>query len=273
MFPYHPADSVYMAGRDYYLDVSLDPAAGHFIGGSPHAVNSIYKLVSFLNPTSNQLYASNVGDVYESGDFRISAYDTYYYLDTIITKTVLPHSIIYTYSGLQGGYDINFVYHPVSYYDGTFTTNDSTYLFNSQMPEEMLPVYSSNSCNYYFPDDSSWCSQSPLYKSGWIFGEDGRVFTNKVSFGQTDYIDETGDPYYEDRKLIYTYKSGISCGTYDTLVLPSSTPILTIQNSLTISPNPATTSLTIQSTNEPITQLTITNLLGQTLYCHPMFVM
>ena len=35
---------------------------------------------------------------------------------------------------------------------------------------------------------------------------------------------------------------------------------------LTIFPNPATTQLTIQSTNNPITQISITNLLGQTVY-------
>ena len=37
-------------------------------------------------------------------------------------------------------------------------------------------------------------------------------------------------------------------------------------NHLTIFPNPTTTSLTIQSTNQPITSITITNLLGQTVY-------
>ena len=37
-------------------------------------------------------------------------------------------------------------------------------------------------------------------------------------------------------------------------------------STLSIFPNPATTELTIQSTNEPIKQITITNLLGQTVY-------
>ena len=40
-------------------------------------------------------------------------------------------------------------------------------------------------------------------------------------------------------------------------------------NSLTIFPNPATTSLTIQSPTQPITQITITNLFGQTVYNQP----
>ena len=41
-----------------------------------------------------------------------------------------------------------------------------------------------------------------------------------------------------------------------------------VQNNiqLTLFPNPATTQLTIQSTNQPITSITITNLLGQTVY-------
>lgn len=41
---------------------------------------------------------------------------------------------------------------------------------------------------------------------------------------------------------------------------------IAITNNFTIFPNPATTQLTIQSTAQPITQITITNLLGQTVY-------
>jgi trimeric autotransporter adhesin len=37
---------------------------------------------------------------------------------------------------------------------------------------------------------------------------------------------------------------------------------------ITVNPNPATTQLTIQATNQTINQLTITNLLGQTVYTH-----
>jgi len=37
-------------------------------------------------------------------------------------------------------------------------------------------------------------------------------------------------------------------------------------NDITVYPNPATTQLTVQSTNQPISKITITNLLGQTLY-------
>ena len=47
----------------------------------------------------------------------------------------------------------------------------------------------------------------------------------------------------------------------------TSTPSITKQTSdIFLYPNPATTSLTIQSTTTLITQITITNLLGQTLY-------
>jgi hypothetical protein len=88
----------------------------------------------------------------------------------------------------------------------------------------------------------------------------GLVYYNRTQEDAAFYVDQ--------RSLIYYNRAGSTCGTYDTLVLPSFTQTLTTQNSLTISPNPATTSLTVQSTNEPITQLTITNLLGQTLYCH-----
>jgi len=51
-------------------------------------------------------------------------------------------------------------------------------------------------------------------------------------------------------------------------VSPCYTSVAQINNTnqIDIFPNPATTSLTIQSSHEPITQIAITNLLGQTLY-------
>ena len=48
----------------------------------------------------------------------------------------------------------------------------------------------------------------------------------------------------------------------------TSVPIINLQSSIELYPSQATTSLTIKSVNEPINKITITNLLGQTVYSH-----
>ena len=278
MFPYHPADSVYISGRDFYLDVSLDSATdNYYFWAIPGVVNSIYKPVTFLNPNYNQLYASNIGDVYEIYYYGSYSSPMSIYLDTIITKTILSHGITYSYRGLQSNLIIGSgpPYYLVSDYAGSYTTNDSTYLVDtSNMPEEMFPSAWGTGCNYYFPNDSSYCTVSPLYISGWVFPElpgNGFINTYKIGFGymgngNIHSMQVTDNPSYWDDTLIYTYKNGISCGSYDTLLLPSYIPILPSQTLFTIFPNPATTSITIQSTTQPINQIIITNLLGQTIY-------
>ena len=68
---------------------------------------------------------------------------------------------------------------------------------------------------------------------------------------------------------IITYSVGTGYFTKTVTVNPCITGISTITGSngpITISPNPATTQLSIQSTNAPINQITITNILGQTVY-------
>ena len=271
-FPYHPAGAVYMQGLDFYLDASL--WVNYYSGGyPPGAGNSIYKLVTFIDPTSNQLFETNIGAVFEDDHYDYTFSPDYYYLDTIIAKTILPHSITYTYSGLQGSSSGSY---PVieSYYGGSFTTNDSTYLFDTaQMPEEGYPEFElqdgygvgyahyGTSCNYYMPYDSSFCIKSPAYASGWIFAEEGSPSCYKIGLGQTNYIYETDNPSYLQFELGYVDP----CGSYYPLP-PLSTPSLSATNTITIFPNPATSSLTIQSTNQPIANVCITNLLGQAVY-------
>jgi len=272
-FPYHPAGAAYSSDLDFYLDASLSEQY-YFTSGTPGAGNSIYRLVTFINPTSNQLFESNIGAVFEDDHYELPySPPVYYYLDTIIAKTILPHSITYTYSGLQGSSPGSYPSNE-SYLGGSFTTNDSTYLFDTtQMPEEGYPEPGINdgyavghanfgtSCNYYMPYDSSFCIKSPAYTSGWIDGEDGITYGFKIGCGQTNYIYETDDPIYMQDELGYV----APCGSYYPLP-PLSTPSITVTNTLTIFPNPATTSLTIQSSVEPINAVSISNIFGQTVY-------
>jgi Secretion system C-terminal sorting domain len=69
----------------------------------------------------------------------------------------------------------------------------------------------------------------------------------------------------EEYMFIARYNTGVNykeCGSLS--VRSQSVPNETIK----IYPNPTTTSLTIQSTNQPINQISITNLPGQTIYTH-----
>ena len=79
-------------------------------------------------------------------------------------------------------------------------------------------------------------------------------------------------PYWED-SVIITYTVSLGCSASYKVYIWRCEGISTITNNNTIAifPNPATTQLTIQSTNDPIKQIVITNLIGQTLETHEIF--
>jgi len=81
-------------------------------------------------------------------------------------------------------------------------------------------------------------------------------------------IRNTAYIYFDSNPAVVT---NTTLNTIDTAVIINlGTAPIVKNNTITIYPNPATTQLTIQSSNQPITQITITNLLGQTVYadCH-----
>ena len=65
---------------------------------------------------------------------------------------------------------------------------------------------------------------------------------------------------YDD--VIYANINGVGCGTLRTTGVNN---VKSQPNQISVYPNPATTALTIQSTNK-INQIIITNLIGQTVY-------
>ena len=262
-FPYHSEAVVYgTADADFYLDQSLLTPPGYF-STSPGVNNSIYKLATFINPTISQLDDWNIGDVFENAnndtEFTTPA-PMQYILDTIIGKTVLPHSTIYKYSGLLANFTSASSYVD-EYYGGNDTLSDTTYLFDtSKMPEET----GTNIYSYYYPNDSSYCFKSPAYVSGFALYLDGVIIMYKIGFGQTyNHFEEEG-PLIVNTQLIFSNKSNNPCGSYYPLP-PLSTPSLNATNTLTIFPNPTTESLNIQSTNQLINKIQVTNLFGQTV--------
>jgi hypothetical protein len=258
-FPFHKPDSSYILFEDYYLDHSL-VTPNFYVSRLPDANNLTFKIIAFVNPTSNQLSEANIDDVFEiAHNYSIIGYTypTTFKIDTIISKSISPPYTYYSYSGING----------TSPYSGSYTTSDSYIYDTTKMPEER----GSNFPNYYFPEDSSYCTISPAYETGWIYYEDGMFTVNKIGFGQTEILRQSGDPSYWDDRLIFSYKSGSPCGHYVSPFPPPVDSSVSVpkpnryKNFYELYPNPSRTELTITSSGK-ITNISLSNILGQILY-------
>ena len=289
-FPYHLPNAIYTNGFDYFLDNCVGYPAS---SSAPNQNNSIFNLVSFINPTIQQLYQWNIGDVYEyascNGFDGCSPVD-YYYLDTITNESIGTDYTEYFYRGLASGlnnlpYSGGYYYYISSASTGSNTHYNSYLLDTFKMPEEynyIMPnggyIYGTNrSCFfYYYPNDSSYCLVSPKYEfiNNQIIGNQyyapfegpNTTITNKIGLGLLEYYSlsfESG-MLITEQLLLYYNRSGQYCGDYHPIALGLQS--VTKENSIAIFPNPTTTQLTIQSNND-INQVTIANLLGQTVYC------
>jgi len=289
-FPYHLANSGYYQGLDYYLDLAVNKPP-YPLGLNvpidydlwPSATNSIYTLCSFKSPSTIQLYQWNIGDVYEYANcFYYNSYLSgcgcgpvgEFDMDTIKSVNAIADTVNYGYSGWAA--DIIapeyffYSYSPVA----SVVTIDSILLIDTTlMPEE----YGQNSNYYYSPNDTSYCITGPFYGivnsvelSGAVYYppfEAGPVVVGyKAPLGLLYGFGCSSDtrPIVNSRQLIYYDRAAGGCGAPPNI--PTSVPIVGYNNSIEIFPNPATTSLTIQSSNEPITQVSISNIFGQTVY-------
>ena len=277
-FPYHKPDSAYRPGLDLYLDKSstTPPDAYHFIGYSPSLNVSIFNLIPFINPTNQQLYDFNTGDIYEYQVCMVwdapSCNTTHFESDTITEKILLSNSTKYHFTGLTSTPNPFSNYYPDSGAK-SITTNNLFLVDTLLMPEE----YKENNICYYLSNDTSFCRTGPYYDivPSYINGIhapfyfEGAVTEEayKLGLGQVKYFFDAASNYWFTIKtsdLVYYKRDINSCGVY----YPVSSGIKELrQNEFQIFPNPATTSLTITATNK-ITTITITNLLGQTVYTH-----
>ncbi len=282
-FPYHAPDTPFQQGLDYYLDA--------IVNYWPKKSNSIFSLTDFIDPSIIQLNDRSPGDIFEysvyepalclpCGSAPVESSNPYqYYLDSFATKTFFADSVSYTCSGWNASQH----YNPLAYYYSTphntydiIPVNSSLTFYNTAlidttlMPEE----YKEITFRYYFPEDTSYCIKSPLYElfqseivgNQWedlFFESSGLQKTFKTGFGEVnDYLYDVGNDIVYQTTLIYVEKSGQSCGTY---VAPTPSGVPNTQVPVIhydIYPNPATTSLTISSSNR-INNVTITDLLGQ----------
>ncbi len=274
-FPYHKPDSTFRSGLDFFLDRSscnysmVNSAAGV----APNLAISLFKLVELINPNDIVLHNWNVGDVVQSlSEFGIYWCDGVFNLsDTVSDKTTTAHSVTYTFTGTSFSCPSNsraFETYPCSlivktgastFYDSSYSLYDSTI-----MPEEHIGY--ENYYLFYFPNDTSFCSASPLYLTtvqhyNVGLGSVEVMAKYKLGMGKVYSVYEDGEPTLEEDHLMYYKINGYACGD----PLPSAVPNIVQEKQLQIYPNPTQNELTISATNN-ITHIIITNLVGQTLY-------
>ena len=289
-FPYHKPDTVYYGGFDYYLDYALGNVRS--VPTPPNARNSIFMLVSLINPTSVQLNDWHAGDVFENSIFvsgipSDGSYPYVYAFDSITGRTVTPGGIQLTFSGWEAKMHIrpfdllSGLFNPSLQrpYDtfstaGTLNFTNNLLIDTAIMPEEFNQLY----IQYYLPNDTTQCLRNAYYHfiASEIHNHSGFTEGNplsleyKTGIGQIKYHwDWAGGspPEVDDNTLLYYVKNGIPCGHY---INPYPLNYIEKVNELTkaridIFPNPATTFITI-SEQDRITTVAITNLIGQTVY-------
>ncbi len=286
-FPYHKPDSVYRAGLDFFLDRStqnygeLNTTSIH----APSGTTAIFKLVNFINPNDQQLHNWNLGDTIEGyhavgGGYPAGPCYKDYILEVVSNKTISSHTVSYTLTGTN--YSCTF--HPgcdypvnCSYYwdPCTVIVNATTYIFHDttypfidtiSMPEENLRLANHV---FYFPDDISLCLSSPEYIIDYSdythYNSGSNPIFYKLGIGQTYNTYWDGDCIVRfDDGIAYTNINGVPCG----ILHPPTTSVdntPTLNSFINIYPNPTSSSITI-SAPDKISTVSITNLLGQTLF-------
>lgn len=288
-FPYHRPDTTYVKGIDFYFDYISIP-----VWCSPSVVyaNSIFKLVQLVNPTYAQLNDWNIGDVFENSVFGGAPSDgTYpygYCFDSITAKTIVTGGIQYNYSGwkatmhitppwiLYSGFFNPSLPYPYDTFStsGTLTFTNEPLIDTTIMPEE----YNQKLLCYYYPNDTSYCQNSIMYKSieagiynYTIFCSEASPTTQiyKPGIGRVKYnwnILGGSPPLIVDTTLLYFVKSGTPCGryTYPHPINYLAKVIGLNKNELSIFPNPTTEELTIKTNfTQPYT-ISLSNMMGQT---------
>lgn len=294
-FPYHAPDTVHYIGVDYYLDFLI--GAWSYMGYSApaHGVfNSVFTLVSLINPTYTQLYDWNVGDVFENSIFggapSDGSYPYGYYFDSITAKTAVPGGILYNYFGWKATMHITppwifytgFFNPSLPYpYDtfstvGTLTFSTDLLLDTTIMPEEKRHPY----MQYYYPKDTTFCLVSNKYLlvesniNNYRFGynTEGTMISMayKIGLGLLNYhwdILGGSPPKINDTTLLYYAKGGTPCGHY---TYPHPINYLAKVKGLnrhdfSIFPNPTTEEINIKTNfTQPYT-VTLSNMMGQTI--------
>ena len=100
------------------------------------------------------------------------------------------------------------------------------------------------------------------YYDDYIFGSGGGVYDGGRGAPVVGDIAGDGTLYM----IVGNNKGGAELYKYGAVPNLKTPPLIVNENTITIYPNPTTTSLTIQSTNQPINEIQITNIIGQIVY-------
>ncbi len=227
---------------------------------------SMFNLVDFHNPTFNDLYDYNVGDVMQrKTDYLNTATATTTITEATITKkeTIAPGYTRYT---LQQWHQVHTLYtnnYTTRASIETLAADTQTLMPDSLMPEEV----GQKDFIYYNPNDTSFCTKSARYTFiGNNITEDGvstfeppdHVRKYKISIGWLEEI-KANLSYSSTDKLIYVNRSGTPCGYKETLGVPN-----VDKATLSIYPNPANDVLHVEATATGT--LYLINTFGQTVH-------
>jgi hypothetical protein len=271
-FPYHPADSSYNHGRDYYLDQLTD-------NYSPGPSNSIFRISDYNFVSAEYQYDRNVGDVYQYAQCYMASVFTQcspvhtYMLDTIKQINYMGSTPEYITSGWRanyGMYNFMFTYHYTHFQNAPL----QFCLLCSEVSTDYLPEeVGQNYHMYYFPNDYSYCSSAPMYRfsNNYIDHNSMMAMYFEVGMSYTDYktglgmvyryVHASGSPEMSERELIYRVKDGIVCG-YMSHPSSLSSDDLLLDEVVSISPNPVSDVVTIKTTKSGY-KLRIFNTIGQ----------
>jgi hypothetical protein len=274
-FPYHLPDSTYHIGLDFYLDRSTStPLTVNNPPSSPVGPNrtvTLFHLIDFVNPTEQQMYNWNVGDIIESdnelgiplpGPVTITRL-----ADTVTDRVVVGHMVHCTISGSS------FTCPSMPFYPcglickaGIASFSDTSYpiIDTTHMPEE---AFYWGGYIFYYPSDTSYCSHNPAYKCvmphynyplGWV----NESVSYKLGIGKTDFEHQDGDPTFETDRLLYYNIAGTACGS----PFPSGIiDPLAEHLSVAIAPNPANGEIVITNEYGGTYTASLQNQLGQTI--------
>ncbi len=280
---------------DYYLDLLLDNLGtcdlGCFHDNLPDTINSIFHLFDFHNPTYNEIYNFSAGDIYESWMTIYGSTSDYelYVLDSVqssgISATGPWHSGSENQMSLTlrwtGGYPIIF---DTLYNNSTFGGGGDTNLLVDpmHMPEEwntsyllrFLPNYNFGILSCYSADSYEIIQDfkgtgfgyngiAYLPSSRSITYSKGLGISRKAGYNAISFLSES-------QGYIYILKDTTTCGSYVNVhMLPAGISLINADNSVLISPNPASDHIDIipvRFINTPVS-VYVYDMSGRTVFC------
>jgi hypothetical protein len=211
---------------------------------------SMFNLVDFHNPTFNDLYDYNVGDVMQQKKDDIN---------TTIATTTITEATITKKETIAPGYT-RYTLLQWQQFHTQYTSNYSTYASieilaadtQTLMPDSLMPEEVGQELFiYYYPHDTSFCTESPAYtitpnniSRGRVnpYGSPENEKKYKISIGWLEELIMNLSYHITDR-LMYVNRSGTPCGYKETLGVHNID-----KPTLNIYPNPANDVLHVEAT-------------------------